>query len=477
MAPDPSLGDNPRHLAMDPVPPTLLATDPLGTPAVGDAVLRCQAAMLARGPLAEAATALAAELVELLHCRRASVALLEGEQLRIAGSSQQARLDPRHDAAAAILAAMHEALDQRLCVAWPPAIPDPPISLAQRQLAGAGQACSVPLVAGPRVVGALTLERDNGVPFQPAQLALCEDIAAFAGPVLELKAAAERPWHRRVAEWTRDRLASPTRRQLVIGGTVAVLLAALAMPWPWRVSAPARLEGSVQRAVVAAADGFLQQANVRPGDRVVAGQLLAQLSSQELELERKRRESEVRQHENAFRAAQARNDRTQMVISQSRAAEAQALLSLAETQLERSQLVAPFDGVVIKGDLRQNLGAPVQKGETLLVLSPSESFRLVVEVDESDIAAVTPGQRGHLALAAMPEQPLAITVRRIVPVATAADGRNYFEVEAALEERQPGLRPGLSGVAKIEVGRRSLGWLLFHRAAAWLRLSLWSVAL
>jgi hypothetical protein len=62
-------------------------------------------------------------------------------------------------------------------------------------------------------------------------------------------------------------------------------------------------------------------------------------------------------------------------------------------------------------------------------------------------------------------------------VATSADGRNYFEVEATPDQAQANLRPGLSGVAKIEVGERSLAWLLFHRAAAWLRLSLWTVAL
>jgi multidrug resistance efflux pump len=227
--------------------------------------------------------------------------------------------------------------------------------------------------------------------------------------------------------------------------------------------------------VVAAADGFLQQVNVRPGDRVKAGQLLGQLSSQDLELERRRRESEMRQHENAYRAAQARNDRTQMVVSQSRAAEAQALLTLAETQLDRSQLVAPFDGVVIKGDLTQNLGAPVKKGEVLMVLSPSDNFRLILEVDEADIGAVKPGQGGRLALAARPEETLAFTTRRIVPLATAADGRNYFEVEAALAAPQPELRPGLSGIAKVEAGYRPLAWLVFHRAADWLRLALWTL--
>lgn len=459
---------------MDKAPPQVLSAAAVG-PAPHGAVLRCQAALLARGPLAEAATALAAELAELLRCRRVTVGLLHGDDLRIAGSSQAGDMDPRQAAAAAIAAAMREALDQQRSVTWPPLAGQAAITLAQRQLAGTGQACSIPVVAASRAIGALTLERGSGLPLRPDEIALCEDVASFAGPVLRMKQAAETPWRTRWAERLRERLASSQRRRLAWPSGIALLVAVLALPLPWRVSAPARLEGSVQRAVVAAADGFLQEASVRPGDRVKAGQLLAQLSSHDLELERRRRDSELRQHENAYRAAQARNDRTQMVVSQARAAEAQALLALAETQLQRSRLTAPFDGIVIKGDLVQNLGAPVRKGEVLMVLSPSDSFRLIVEVDEADISAVHPGQAGQLALAARPDQALRFTTRRVVPLATAADGRNYFEVEATLAQQLPELRPGLSGVARIEVGQRSLAWLLFHRAASWLRLALWTV--
>jgi multidrug resistance efflux pump len=465
---------------MDQASPQPLSSGPQGPLAAQDAILRCQAALLSRTGLAKASTALAVELAELFSCHRVSIGLLAGAaqgHLRIAGTSQTVEPDQRHEAAVAIVAAMHEAMDQKLSVAWPPAVSSPPISLAHRQLAGNGQSCSVPMVSAGSIVGAISFERANGTMFWPAQIALFEDIGSFAGPILELKRSAELPWTSRIADSVHRVLAAPGKRRAAWAAGVVVAALLLALPLPWRVSAPARLEGSVQRAVVAAADGFLQQANVRPGDRVVSGQVLAQLSSQDLELERKRRESELRQHEGGYRAAQARNDRTQMVISQSKAAEIQALLTLAETQIDRTRLQAPFDGIVIKGDLSQTLGAPVQRGEVLLVLAPTDSFRLILEVDETDIAAIRPGQKGQLALAAQPDQPLAFTTRRIVPVATAADGRNYFEVEATPDQAQSNLRPGLSGVAKIEVGERSLGWLLFHRAAAWLRLSLWSVAL
>jgi RND family efflux transporter MFP subunit len=332
----------------------------------------------------------------------------------------------------------------------------------------------VPLVEGTRIVGAITLERAAPA-FSLPELAQLADVARLCGPVFALKRELALPWHARLRRAARAVLAHPARRTKVAAAVAVAVVLVLAVPVPWRVSAPARLEGSVQRAVVAATDGFLQQANVRPGDSVQSGQVLAELASQDLELERRRRESELRQHENAYRAAQARADRAQMVTLQAKAAEAQAMLSLVEAQLQRARIEAPFDGIVIKGDLSQNLGAPVQRGEVLMVLAPNDSFRLILEVDEADMAAIRPGQHGELALAAQPDRTLRFVTRRIVPVASAADGRNFFEVEAALEETPPRLRPGLSGVAKVETGSRSLGWLLGHRALDWLRLAWWKV--
>jgi multidrug resistance efflux pump len=434
--------------------------------------MRPVAAALARAGLPEAAAAFGSELCELLGCARVSVGLLDRDTLSLAGSSHPAELQPGQPGTGALLDAMQEALDQQQTVAWPAGTEH--ITLAHRQLAATGAACSIPLVDGTRLLGAMTLER-TAPAFTAAELGALADLSRLAGPVFELKQQLAMPWHRRARQAVRERLAKPSRRRMAISGGIVLLALALAVPLPWRVSAPARLEGSVQRAVVAATDGFLQQANVRPGDRVQAGQVLAQLASQDLELERRRRESELRQHENAYRAAQSHADRAQMVSFQAKAAEAQALLSLVETQLQRARIEAPFDGIVIKGDLSQNLGAPVQRGEVLMVLAPNDSFRLILEVDEADVGAIRAGQRGELALAAQPDRTLAFVTRRIVPVAATAEGRNFFEVEAALQDALPQLRPGLSGVAKVDAGWRPLGWLLAHRGIDWLRLAWWKV--
>jgi RND family efflux transporter MFP subunit len=258
-------------------------------------------------------------------------------------------------------------------------------------------------------------------------------------------------------------------------GIVAAAAAAAVVPVSYHVGAPARLEGSVQRIVASPIDGFLEQVNVRPGDRVRANEVIAELALRDLQAERAKRQSELAQHENLYGAALARADRTQLVIHHAKAAEAQAQLTLVEHQLQRARIRAPFDGVVIKGDLSQSLGAPVQRGEVLMTLAPDERFRVIIEVDERDIARVRPGQRGRLALAAAPGETLGFHVSRILPVAVASDGRNFFEVEAVFDDEGNSLRPGLRGVAKIGVGQHSLLWIATHRVVEWLHLAVWSL--
>ena len=49
------------------------------------------------------------------------------------------------------------------------------------------------------------------------------------------------------------------------------------------------------------------------------------------------------------------------------------------------------------------------------------------------------------------------------------------EVEAAPGQTPGALRPGLQGVAKIDIERRALAWVLGHDAWYWLRMALWRV--
>jgi hypothetical protein len=137
-------------------------------------------------------------------------------------------------------------------------------------------------------------------------------------------------------------------------------------------------------------------------------------------------------------------------------------------------MVAPFDGIVIQGDLSRSLGAPTQRGTEMMVLAPSGSYRTVIEVDERDIGRLSVGQRGVLSLSALPWDSLPITITRVTPVAHLAEGTNVFDVEAEITGGEDRIRPGLAGVAKVVVGHRPLIWIWGHRLIGWLRQTVWS---
>ncbi len=355
----------------------------------------------------------------------------------------------------------------------------PRITRAHEALADShGAVAGLPLVAAGRPIGVLLVERSDGPAFDAATLQTLEHLAGLAAPLLALMRANERALHRRVIDdiraWWAPPLA-PRRRLLRRSGAAAAVLVVAALLWP--VQAPvggrARLEGAVQRVLVAPADGFVQQVHARPGDLVRAGQPLIDLAEQDLQLERLRWQSQLAQQLDALASAQARADRAQLVQLQARADEAQAQLDLVDERLLRSRLVAPFDGIVVQGDLSQQLGAPVKVGAELMTVAPSDRFRVIVEIDERDIAQVHAGQRGRVTLSALPWQATPMQIVRITPVATVADGRNVFEVEAALLESAAGLRPGLQGSAQIVVGEASTLWRWTRRLVESAKLTAW----
>ena len=83
-------------------------------------------------------------------------------------------------------------------------------------------------------------------------------------------------------------------------------------------------------------------------------------------------------------------------------------------------------------------------------------------------------QRRRAPLDRRPDAALPFTVRRVVPVAEARDGHMVFHVDARLDATAHGLRPGLEGLAKIEVGDTQLAWIWLRPLLHWLRIELWA---
>jgi multidrug efflux pump subunit AcrA (membrane-fusion protein) len=446
-------------------------------------ILHLLATLEAHEAFRPAATAFATELADMFQCERVSVGLSGRRHTKVEALSHSTDFKSNQGLLRDIGAAMEEAIWQGQTLVYPqPDGAQPRVDRAHAHLAQRHDAVNiytVLLIKSGLPIGAITLERSRTDPLPRSEVTLCENVGALLGPLLQVKRAVDRPWPMKILLALREALAPLTgpghRLAKIATATVLVLLVGAALiPLDYRVSAPARLEGATQRVLVAPGEGYLKQAHVRPGDRVKAGQLLAEMADEDLRLEQRKAQSEVAQLESSFGVALVRQDRAEVAMLQARLEEARAKLALVDQQLERVRLVAPFDGVILTGDLTQSLGAPVKKGETLLTLAPEHDFRVMLEVDERDIGALRTGQAGYLALTALPGDALAFDIDRITPVATSTQGRNYFEVEARLKTKGEDLRPGLQGVGKVEAGSRSALWIATHRVVGWLRLTLWS---
>lgn len=437
--------------------------------------LSLQATVLAHARLREAATAFASELANGRACSRVSVGFVHHHVVRLVAVSHGGDDTLHHPVFNGLCAAMDEAVQQGQSVYWP-ADGVPAIRHAHRALVGERDmaVATLPIVHLGQAVGAVTCEWSSRPEALPALVAELENNVSLAGPVLHLMACREAPLHRRLAgAW---RLRHVTDRRVALGAALGalVLAALLALPVTHRVGGQARVEGEQQRAVVAPADGFLKAVHARPGDRVAADQLLIEMADQDLLLQQRKWAGALSQQDNAYASALARADRAAMVIALARTQEARAQLDLVTAELARTRITAPFAAIVVEGDLTQSLGAPLERGKPLMLLTPPDRYRVIVQVDEHDIRYVRVGQAGALALSALPWDALALQVVRITPMALAVEGRNVFEVEASIEADATRIRPGLQGVARIDAGQAALGWVWFHRVADWARLAVWS---
>ena len=443
------------------------------------------AADLASDNLGAAATAqisaaFLARLALLVGADRVSFSAMKGNSLSLVAVSGSSQSQAATRFGTAILAAMNEAWGQNACVAYSATIAaGPHIRLdhqAFQKIAAAGAVISVPVEDNGGRSGVLCYEFAKEI--DDSGLALVKAASCLPGAMLLQNLGNDRSPLKQISDALRAIVRSAFRarthaEKLALAGALLLPLTLLLWPIDYDVTATAEVEGLVQRHIVAAQDGIIAEAGIRAGETVAKGQLIARLNNRELLLERLTAETKRRQ----LVAEEARS-LAQRDLANSRIVRAQikgvlSELELIDTRLKLMEFFAPFDGLVISGDLSQRIGASVSRGETLFIVAPLTGFRVLLKVDEEDIAALSIGQSGEMVLPSRPGETLAYEVQRVTPVAVAADGRNAFHVEAKMREAPDWVRPGMHGIARTTAGTRALGWVWGHRLSTFLRLKLW----
>lgn len=482
-----------------PGPPVVAVASPVAEKeALAQGLLGCIQTALEAADWAHSTTQTVTQINRQLECLRVSLGWVVSGQLRIVAMSDGVVVE-EGAAIPELNQAMLEAVHQGSLLALPQALPTAEkITLAHQALLktqGLAGVMTVPLAFHGKIYGAITCERS--APSDVLYLSMRQEslkghfseneqkwltaVAEGLAPLLNLQYMLHRPWYERINAWARQllrRLQDPTERVLRGTSVALVVLLLYLLFWPAgnSISASAKLEGSVQRVLSAPLDGYLRNVHVRPGDVVKQGQILAELSDDDIQSSRLVIAAEINQHENAFAEAFARGDRGQVAMAQSKIVESKAQLELLDQQLARSRLTAPFDGVVIAGDLHQQLGAPVKRGDSLLTLAPGLDWRVILQVSESYVQDIKRGQTAHLRLAAMPGQVIPLAIERVTPIARNTGEGVRYEVEArpkGVGAGLAGLRPGLEGVARIDLPDQPLVWRWVTRSWNWLRMVWW----
>lgn len=451
-------------------------------------VLETIAVALRHGKFQQALFEVANELRQRFGCSRVAIGLVENAAIKVAALSEAATFEKKTPIVKAYASAMEEAYDhgKPICTSTEvrpgnTGADDTPYPqhLALLACSGDTDVLSYPLTQGAHCIGVVTLEKSAETRFDAADMAWLDAFTALAAPIVEQRRAAERSSLARLASESKgglEKLFGP-RHLVWKAATSAVVLAIgllVLVHLDYRVTAKTVIEGEVQRVAAAPFEGFIGAGFVRAGDTVKKGQPLAQLDDRELRIEQAKWASERDQYRNKLSEAVATHDLTAVQVIGAQLRQSEAQLALVTEKIERARVTAPYDGIVVSGDLSQQIGAPVESGKKLFEIAPLQSYRVILQVDEREIRHVRAGQTGQIVISGIAGEPMPLSVVKVTPVATAQDGKNSFRVEARLDHPPERLRPGMEGVGKIEVGSRRLWWILTHTFTDWLTLTLWT---
>src|SRR5258706_4884285 len=427
------------------------------------------------------ALALCNGVASRFNCERVSLGWLENGYIRLRAISRTEKFDRQMAAVRALEIAMEESLDQDEEVLWPAADESNLISRDHQSFAKAqspGNVCSFPLRLDGKAIAVLTCERQSAafsqIELQQLRLACDQVVRRLA----DLKQH-DRWFGARWASAVREKLGKAVGPEHTWAKVLALLIAGLLVvlfivPFPYRVEGNFVLRSEEVSFLSAPFDGYIDQVFVRAGDVVPKEGKLVALKTSELELEESSAAADLTRYQREAEKARAAKNLGEMRIAQALAEQAKARLDLVRYRIEQAVIKSAFDGVVVEGDLRERIGAPVKQGDALFKVARTDNLYVEAEVKERDIHEILNRKTGEIAFVSQPKLKYPIHVVTIEPAAVPKNEGNIFLLRCQVDGGiQKWWRPGMSGLCKVNVEKRTLFWMLTHRTVDFLRMWLW----
>lgn len=281
-------------------------------------------------------------------------------------------------------------------------------------------------------------------------------------------------------------------KTIAIATAVALALAALVIiPGDFELQGKGALVPATRRDVFASVDGTVTRLNVKHGDLVKQGEVLAELRNHELDVKLADVIGQIQQSQEKIRSADAilidgkvPNDR-KIQISGERDAEEMKLKSLDQQReillQEQTQLKvqSPIAGQLTTWDIEKRLaGRHVMRGQALMeIADPSGEWELELTMPEDRMGHIAKARRDlgkdlqvTYILATEPDTKRQGTVTEVHQNAEVrGEEGNTVLVRVKINKNDlTDLRPGATVTGRIYCGRRSIGYVWFHDLFAWI---------
>jgi multidrug efflux pump subunit AcrA (membrane-fusion protein) len=191
------------------------------------------------------------------------------------------------------------------------------------------------------------------------------------------------------------------------------------------------------------------------------------------EQELARREQELSEAKAALTLLEAGSRREEIEAAEASLARQKADLSFLEEQLSKLSLHSRVEGVITTPHLKDRIGEYLEQGDLVCEIEESSSLEIEIEIPEDRIADVKPGQRVALKARALPYETFEAEVERIAPAATSGERQCTVVVYSRLINEATGLKPDMTGYARIYCGKKPIGEIGLDYVMRLIRTEFW----
>lgn len=136
-----------------------------------------------------------------------------------------------------------------------------------------------------------------------------------------------------------------------------------------------------------------------------------------------------------------------VALYQAKLDSAQANVSILQSQINDTYIVAPFNGTIT--NIEKYVGEVVSASQVVASVIPSEVLEIEVDIYEEDVVAMRVGNPVRINLVAFPDQEFMGEVIFINPSEKLVDGIVYYEAHIAFDEALIAIKPGMSADVEI----------------------------